>query len=87
MNALDYVRQVLSKGETRRSAPPDVLNQLKSATHGIEPPVGWDRSQWVHIVLTPDVELHIRRPLTREGNKQLERLLEKARRILKGGLA
>ena len=86
-NALDYVRQVLSKGETRRSSSPDMLSQLKSAAAGMNPPVGWDRSQWDRIVLTPDVELHIRRPLTREGNKQIERLLEEARRILKGGWA
>jgi DNA-binding transcriptional MerR regulator len=86
-SALDYVRQVLSKGETRRSASPDMLQQLKSAAAGMRPPVGWDRSQWDRIVLTPDVELHVRRPLSREGNRQLERLLEEARRILKGGWA
>jgi DNA-binding transcriptional MerR regulator len=84
-SALDYVRQVLSKGEARRSAQPDMLEQLRTATAAMKPPVGWDRSQWDRIVLTPDVELHVRRPLTREGNKQLERLLEEARRILKEG--
>jgi hypothetical protein len=60
-----------------------MLDQLRSAAASIKPPVGWDRSQWDRIVLTPDVELHVRRPLTREGNKRLERLLEEARRILK----
>jgi DNA-binding transcriptional MerR regulator len=82
-SALDYVRQVLSKGEVRRSSEAEMLDQLRSAAAGMRPPVGWDRSQWDRIALTPDVELHVRRPLTREGNKQLERLLEEARRILK----
>ena len=40
------------------------------------------RSQWERISLTPDVELHIRRPLSRLQNRQLERLLEAARQIL-----
>jgi DNA-binding transcriptional MerR regulator len=40
------------------------------------------RSQWDRIVLAPDVELHIRRPLTREQNKRVERLLVAARQIL-----
>jgi hypothetical protein len=33
-------------------------------------------------VLAPDIELHIRRPLTREQNKRVERLLAAAREIL-----
>jgi DNA-binding transcriptional MerR regulator len=45
-------------------------------------PVPGARSQWDRIVLAPDVELHIRRPLTREQNKRVERLLVAAREIL-----
>jgi DNA-binding transcriptional MerR regulator len=41
-----------------------------------------DRSQWERYVLTPDVELHLRRPLTREMNRRVERLLAAARDIL-----
>ncbi|MDQ3997904.1 MAG: hypothetical protein M3303_12910, partial [Gemmatimonadota bacterium] len=37
------------------------------------------RSTWEHISLAPDVELHVRRPLSREQNRQVERLLEAAR--------
>jgi DNA-binding transcriptional MerR regulator len=37
------------------------------------------RSTWERISLAPDVELHIRRPLSREQNRQVERLLEAAR--------
>jgi hypothetical protein len=39
------------------------------------------RSQWDRIILSTDVELHVRRPLTREQNKQVERLLDAARDI------
>lgn len=37
------------------------------------------RSTWDRIPLAPDVELHIRRPLSREQNRQVERLIEAAR--------
>jgi len=40
---------------------------------------GPQRSQWDRIALNPDVELHIRRPLSRLGNRQVERLLAYAR--------
>jgi hypothetical protein len=41
-----------------------------------------DRSQWERIALTPDVELHIRRPLTRSLNKSVDRLITIARELL-----
>jgi DNA-binding transcriptional MerR regulator len=41
------------------------------------------RSQWERISLAPDVELHVRRPLSRHQNRRVERLLEAARQILK----
>ncbi len=63
----------LASPEQRRGAPP-------SRVAG-QPPAG-TRSQWDRIVLAPDVELHIRRPLTREQNKRVERLLVVAREIL-----
>jgi DNA-binding transcriptional MerR regulator len=37
------------------------------------------RSTWDRIPLAPDVELHIRRPLSREQNRQVERLIDAAR--------
>jgi hypothetical protein len=50
----------------------------------VTPPtrVAVDRSQWERIALVPEVELHVRRPLSRARNRQLERLLESARQIL-----
>jgi DNA-binding transcriptional MerR regulator len=41
-----------------------------------------DRSQWDRIVIVPDVELHVRRPLTRHLNKRVERLVAIARELL-----
>jgi len=44
------------------------------------------RSQWDRITLAPDVELHVRRPLSREQNRQVERLIEAARDIFEEDL-
>jgi len=41
-----------------------------------------ERSQWERIVLAPDIELHIRRPLGRAQNKQVDRLVTIARELL-----
>ena len=40
------------------------------------------RSTWERIGLTSDIELHVRRPLSREQNRQLEQLLRVARDLL-----
>ena len=44
------------------------------------PPI--ERSQWERIVLAHDVELHVRRPLARALNKQVDRLVTIARELL-----
>lgn len=40
------------------------------------------RDQWERLTLHEDVELHVRRPTSRDMNRRIERLLEAARRIL-----
>lgn len=45
-----------------------------------EPPAP-SRSQWDRIALAPDIELHVRRPLSREQNRLVERLVDAARRL------
>lgn len=42
-------------------------------------PPGPARSTWERVVLAPDVELHVRRPLSRAHNKLVDRLIEHAR--------
>jgi DNA-binding transcriptional MerR regulator len=78
-SAADYARSVLGqsarpgKGPTTAVAAPS------------KPAFASDRSTWERIVLSPDVELHIRRPLTREDNRRIEQVLEFARRTLNAG--
>lgn len=40
-----------------------------------------DRSTWERLVIAPDVELHVRRPLDRTTNKRVDRLLRIAREL------
>lgn len=73
-SAVDYVRQVLREPGrpsflAARSAPP-------------EPAPAAERSQWERIALGPDLELHVRRPLSRMQNKLVDKLLDYARRLL-----
>lgn len=41
------------------------------------------RSQWDRVSLAPDIELHVRRPLSRHQNRRVERLIAIARELLK----
>ena len=80
-SALDYVRDVL------RSAPASqddrgALRTVLARSAAAPPPVAVDRSQWERIALLPEIELSVRRPLSRTRSKQVERLLESAREIL-----
>lgn len=90
-SAVDYIRSVLT-GTHRLAAESAerglVLGQAmplsfedQHSRHAIHRLA--ERSQWERIVLAPDVELHIRRPLPREQNKKVEALIQHAREILK----
>ena len=46
-------------------------------------PAGPERSQWERLSLGPNVEIHIRRPLSRLEQKRVERLITIARQVLK----
>jgi DNA-binding transcriptional MerR regulator len=96
-SARDYIREAMSGGAPilkalvpppRRAPvgePPMVMREM--ATDPMIPPsephipTPTTRAQYDRITLAPDVELHIRRPLSREGNRQVERLLQAARAI------
>jgi DNA-binding transcriptional MerR regulator len=39
------------------------------------------RSTWERLTLAPDIELHVRRPLSREQNRLVDRLVETARQF------
>ena len=39
------------------------------------------RSQWERVAITSDIELHVRRPLSRRDNRLVERLVAFARQL------
>jgi DNA-binding transcriptional MerR regulator len=65
-----------------RSAPPSDDAALPAAASSSGPGTV-ERSQWDRIALTPDIELHIRRPLGRLEQRRAERLITIARQVLK----
>jgi DNA-binding transcriptional MerR regulator len=57
--------------------------EMPAPAYTVEPPKPVpDRSHWERYALAPDVELHVRRPLTRSQNRAVVRLLEAARQLL-----
>lgn len=80
-SAEDYIGKVL--GSSRGVSEDDEALAYRPATPGslLKKQLLGTRSQWDRVILSPDVELHVRRPLSREQNKQLERLLDAARHI------
>jgi len=93
-SAVDYVRAALSAASSRskkpapprasRPAPPRAVSTPSPspaiAGRGPRPPAT-DRAQWERIALSPDVEIHVRRPLSREDNRRLERLIAEAQAL------
>jgi DNA-binding transcriptional MerR regulator len=96
-SALDYIRSVLHEARAphtgslmRASVPapgpapaipaPTSAERLGESLHSAAKP--GERSQWERIVLATDVELHIRRPLSRTQNKRVDRLVTIARELL-----
>jgi DNA-binding transcriptional MerR regulator len=73
-SAVDYVRSVLGESTPRYSAR---MSRAGPAAATTTP----TRAQWERLALAPDVELHVRRPLTREINRRVEKLLSLARQI------
>jgi len=92
-SAVDYVRAVLggrsahvpASHEPPSSVPVPPARPSSSPRTGPVPrPAAADRAQWERIALTPDIEVHVRRPLSREDNRRLEKLLEKAQELFRG---
>ena len=93
-DARDYIRSVLSEDAPKLSArrvdrpSQPLIAESAMAFDAMPHEVSQrrpahlpSRSQWDRIPLGTDVELHVRRPLDRAQNKQVERLLEAARHI------
>ena len=86
-SAKDYIMGVLSEGAPMmsRQKTPDAGPPVLSSPHAMyeqeKPRRQQVRTQWDRIPLGPDVELHVRRPLSREQIRQVEQLLKAARNI------
>jgi DNA-binding transcriptional MerR regulator len=81
-SALDYIESVKSRAGRQRRAPLSrpMVDAVASLTAGSgHSPVR--HSQWERIVLNDDLELHIRRPLSRERNRFVDKLLAFAKQI------
>ena len=97
-SASDYIRRVLAGAPTPARAAPAPSLLLRAPPHMASeavaafatsapspPPIANaepDRSTWERVALTPDVELHLRRPLDRQTNKRVDRLIRIARELL-----
>ena len=93
--ALDYVRRLLQpavrpQGLLKRMAmvaearaPAYSTSPAPASATSPEPgPPPIERSQWERVVLTPDIELHVRRPLSRPQSRKVDRLVSIARELL-----
>ncbi|EIC23827.1 MerR family transcriptional regulator [Thiorhodovibrio frisius] len=74
--ASEYVRQVLASGSESGAAPTSSAPSTMPTSPRHQP-----RSTWERIVLHPDLELHVRRPLARADQRRLDKLLEQAQLI------
>ena len=78
-SAADYATAVLNSRGVTVSMLSQALPvfQLSSPTKKQPPP----RASWERIPLSDAIEVHARRPMTREENRQLDELLKEAERI------
>jgi DNA-binding transcriptional MerR regulator len=87
-SALDYVRSVLAEARTKghaaqTPAPQATLRRpAMMQIDGGSPPAMAERSQWERYTLADGMELHVRRPLSRVEQRQLDKLMAAARAIL-----
>lgn len=96
-SAIDYINRLLRPSAPPPAQPPLSYARLMPAAEPEPPqppeplpdrvaepfrPAEPDRAQWERIALDPDIEIHIRRPLTRQQTKRVERLISIARQLL-----
>ena len=74
---------LLKRIEMAPSAPPRPASGPQSASPTTSDRPQPERSQWERIELEPDIELHIRRPLSRIANKRVDRLIAFAQQLRK----
>jgi DNA-binding transcriptional MerR regulator len=72
---IDPAHEGMQEGSTGE-IPPAALSPASPSR-----PVAGDRSTWERLLLSPDVELHVRRPLDRAANKRVDQLTRIAREL------
>ena len=85
-SALDYISNLRGVSQVARSVPRSLPSPSPAMPTPPTRPTA-QRSQWERVAIGPDVEIHIRRPLGRRDQKQVERLLKIAREMLEEDLA
>ena len=93
-SALDYINRLKEEQATppmparelaAPAAAPRMAKAIAMSSPEAEESKGTQRSQWERVTLSQNVELHIRRPLGRHEQKQIERLIRLGRELLEGG--
>lgn len=77
-SAADYVQAVLRK---TRASPASRQPARRSKAAAPTQTTATTRSTWERHVITEDIELHIRRPLSRDQDRRTRTLLETARNL------
>jgi DNA-binding transcriptional MerR regulator len=81
-SAVEYVREVLRGTARHTAAAKEPAYQVSLSA---QPAGAAERSQWERVQLAPDVEIHVRRPLSREQNRRVDRLIQLARELFTEG--
>jgi DNA-binding transcriptional MerR regulator len=82
-SALEYIRNILKPHPDQAASDrsPLTSHSASSASQEASVEAGLGRSQWERIDLADGLELNVRRPLTRQQQRKLEKLLASAREI------
>lgn len=78
----DYVRGALGAQPAQKASLPSAKGPRAASTAA---PPRAERSQWERVAISADIEIHIRRPLSRDDNRRVERLIDEAKKIIQGG--
>lgn len=76
--ASEYIRRLLQRHGGRHAPPPAPPEPRTS-------PGDYRRSQWERIQVHTDVEIHVRRPLSRSQDQRVQRLVDSALRLFSEG--
>ncbi|GDX81690.1 hypothetical protein LBMAG42_35010 [Deltaproteobacteria bacterium] len=90
-SALDYLDRVLGHKPSGgmplaasiapNAGSPLLVRSPPAPPYGASPPTSGGRSTWDRHQLVADVELHVRRPLPRDVQRKLDKLLDYARQL------